>query len=55
MTNDMRQFALVGESQGSNAAVKQAKLVITAPPPSLGTLQVTLHVLQDTQSAITGI
>ena len=54
MTNDMRQFVMVGESAGSNAAVKHVKVVVTAPPPSLGTLAVTLHVLQDTTAALTG-
>lgn len=53
MTESLRQFVLVGESAGSNAAVKQVKVVAAAPPPTpSGTLTVTIHVMQDTTAAL---
>lgn len=53
MTELMQKFVLVGESAGSNAAVKQVKVVTSAPPPTpAGTLTVTLHVMQDTSAAL---
>ena len=55
MTDDLKQFVLVGESAGSNSAVKQVKIVVSAPPPSAsGVLNVSLHVIQDTSAALTG-
>ncbi|CAL4058639.1 unnamed protein product, partial [Meganyctiphanes norvegica] len=56
MMETLHQLVLIGESAGSNAAVKQVKVVAAAPPPSPdGTLQVTLHVMQDTQAAMHGV
>lgn len=53
MTESLQRFVLVGESAGSNAAVKQVKVVTAAPPPTpSGTLTVTLHVMQDTSAAL---
>ncbi|XP_071551464.1 netrin receptor UNC5C isoform X2 [Panulirus ornatus] len=53
MTESLEKFVLVGESAGSNAAVKQVKVVTAAPPPTpSGTLTVTLHVMQDTSAAL---
>lgn len=53
MTELLQKFVLVGESAGSNAAVKQVKVVTSAPPPTpTGTLTVTLHVMQDTSAAL---
>ena len=55
MTDDLKQFILVGESAGSNSAVKQIKVVVAAPPPSSsGILNVSLHVIPDTSAALTG-
>ncbi|CAL4105766.1 unnamed protein product [Meganyctiphanes norvegica] len=56
MMESLHQLVLIGESAGSNAAVKQVKVVAAAPPPSPdGTLQVTVHVMQDTQAAMHGV
>lgn len=53
MTELLEKFVLVGESAGSNAAVKQVKVVTSAPPPTpAGTLTVTLHVMHDTSAAL---
>ena len=53
MTELLQKFVLVGESAGSNAAVKQVKVVTSAPPPTpAGTLTVTLHVMHDTSAAL---
>ncbi|KAG7176925.1 Netrin receptor UNC5C-like, partial [Homarus americanus] len=53
MTESLQKFVLVGESAGSNAAVKQVKVVTAAPPPTpSGTLTVTLHVMHDTSAAL---
>ena len=49
MTDSLRQFALVGESAASNSAVKQLRIIASAPPPALdGRLKITVNVTQDT-------
>ncbi|XP_066986698.1 netrin receptor UNC5B-like isoform X1 [Macrobrachium rosenbergii] len=56
MTEELQQFVLVGESAGSNSAVKQLKVVAAAPPPTnSGVLTVTLHIIQDTMAELTSI
>ncbi|XP_068223501.1 uncharacterized protein [Palaemon carinicauda] len=56
MTEELQQFVLVGESAGSNSAVKQLKVVAAAPPPTnSGVLTVTLHIIHDTMAELTSI
>ncbi|KAK7084089.1 Netrin receptor unc5c [Halocaridina rubra] len=56
MMETLQQFALVGESAGSNAAVKQLKLIAAAPPPtSSGALNVSISITHDTTAGLTSI
>ncbi|CAL4079276.1 unnamed protein product [Meganyctiphanes norvegica] len=56
LIDSLQQLVLVGESASSSSAVKQVKVVATAPPPSAdGMLQVTVNIMQDTQAALHGM
>lgn len=43
----------MGESASPNPAVKQLRIVVTAPPPSSkGELSIAVHVVQDTAASL---
>lgn len=53
LTDNLQQFVLVGESAAQNAAVKQLRIVVAAPPPTPGgELMVSVHVIQDTAASL---
>ena len=53
MTDSLQQFALVGESASSGSAVKQLKMITSAPPIGLdGRLVVNVIVTQDTTAHV---
>ncbi|XP_066944513.1 LOW QUALITY PROTEIN: netrin receptor UNC5B-like [Macrobrachium rosenbergii] len=56
MMETLQQFVLVGESAGSNAAVKQLKVVAAAPPPTAsGALNVSISITHDTTAGLASI
>ncbi|KAB7499242.1 Netrin receptor UNC5B, partial [Armadillidium nasatum] len=53
VTDHLRHFVLVGESMGPNPAVKQLRVVVTAPPPTTnGDLMIRIHIIQDTAASL---
>ncbi|XP_076054854.1 unc-5 [Oratosquilla oratoria] len=56
MTETLQHFALIGESAGSNAAVKQVRVVPTAPSIAPhGNITIRIYIVQDNMAALAGL
>ena len=56
MTEELRRFALVGESSGSSSsAVKHVSVLASAPTSSLPELTLSLHVVPGTKAAVAAV
>ena len=52
LTDSLRRFVLVGESAAQSAAVKQLRVLVSAPAPTpSGEITVVVHVVQDTAAS----